>query len=167
MKIAIVTDDGQSISAHFGRARAYAVLTVRDGAVVERELRPKSAPHLDPQNGHDDADASHDGPAAHARHDQMIAPISDCECLIAGGMGRGAFDRITAAGFARSSPIYGIPTRLRSHVRRARSRTWWIACTEAVWHRTRRCRPSPRAAAHLGHDVIASCPLLESLPDLA
>ena len=43
MKIAIVTDDGQSISAHFGRARAYAVLTVRDGAVVERELRPKSA----------------------------------------------------------------------------------------------------------------------------
>ena len=57
MKIAIVTDDGQSISAHFGRARAYAVLTVRDGVVVERELRPKSAPHLDPQNGHDDSDA--------------------------------------------------------------------------------------------------------------
>ena len=28
----------------------------------------------------------------------MIAPISDCECLIAGGMGRGAYDRITAAG---------------------------------------------------------------------
>jgi predicted Fe-Mo cluster-binding NifX family protein len=98
MKIAIVTDDGQSISAHFGRARAYAVLTVRDGAVVDRELRPKSAPHLDPQNGHDDSDPSHDGPAAHARHDQMIAPISDCACLIAGGMGRGAYDRITAAG---------------------------------------------------------------------
>ena len=28
----------------------------------------------------------------------MIAPISDCDCLIAGGMGRGAFERITAAG---------------------------------------------------------------------
>ena len=57
MKIAIVTDDGQSISAHFGRARAYAVLTVRDGVVIERELRPKSAPHLEPQSGHDDSDA--------------------------------------------------------------------------------------------------------------
>ena len=47
MKIAIATDDGQTISAHFGRARAYAVLTVRDGVVIERELRPKSAPHLE------------------------------------------------------------------------------------------------------------------------
>ncbi len=98
MKIAIVTDDGQTISAHFGRARAYAVLTVRDGEVVEREMRPKSAPHLDRQPGHDDGDASHDGPAAHARHDQMIAPIADCTYLIARGMGRGAYDRITQAG---------------------------------------------------------------------
>jgi predicted Fe-Mo cluster-binding NifX family protein len=28
----------------------------------------------------------------------MIEPISDCACLIARGMGRGAFDRIAAAG---------------------------------------------------------------------
>ncbi len=98
MKIAIVTDDGQSISAHFGRARAYAVLTVEDGVVVGRELRPKSAPHLDRLPGHDDAERSHDGPAADARHDGMIAPIEDCACLIARGMGQGAYDRITAAG---------------------------------------------------------------------
>ncbi len=98
MKIAIVTDDGQTISAHFGRARAYAVLTVLDGDVVERELRPKSAPHLDRGPGHDDSDSSHDGPAAHARHDQMIAPIADCTCLVARGMGRGAYDRISEAG---------------------------------------------------------------------
>lgn len=98
MKIAIVTDDGQSVSAHFGRAHAYTVMTVKDGAVVQRELRPKLAPHLDPRNGHDDTDSSHDGPAAHARHDGMIAPIVDCSILIAGGMGRGAFDRISAAG---------------------------------------------------------------------
>jgi predicted Fe-Mo cluster-binding NifX family protein len=98
MKIAIVTDDGQSISAHFGRARAYSVLTVENGVVVGRDLRPKSAPHLDRQPDHDDADKSHDGPAADARHDQMIEPISDCACLIARGMGRGAYDRITAAG---------------------------------------------------------------------
>jgi predicted Fe-Mo cluster-binding NifX family protein len=98
MKIAVVTDDGQSISTHFGRARSYAVLTVRDGGVVERELRPKLAPHLDPQAAHDDTDKTHDGPAAHARHDQMIASIADCACLIAGGMGRGAYDRISAAG---------------------------------------------------------------------
>jgi predicted Fe-Mo cluster-binding NifX family protein len=97
MKIALVTDDGATISAHFGRARAYVAITVEDGAVVRRELRPKSAPHLDgARHGHDDG--SHDGPAAHARHDEMIAPVSDCTYLVARGMGRGAYERISAAG---------------------------------------------------------------------
>ena len=98
MKIAIVTDDGRTVGAHFGRARAYAVLTVLDGAVVHRELRPKSAPHLTRGAEHEDGDGSHDGPAAQARHDAMIAPIADCACLVARGMGRGAYDRISAAG---------------------------------------------------------------------
>ena len=98
MKIAIVTDDGQSISAHFGRARAYLVITVEEGVVVGRELRPKSAPHLDAPSGHEGVGGGHDTPAAHERHDQMIAPITDCACLVARGMGRGAYDRITAAG---------------------------------------------------------------------
>lgn len=97
VKIAVVTDDGLSMSAHFGRARAYLVITVEDGEVVEREIRPKAAPHLEAPS-HQDGDGSHDGPEAHARHDQMIAPITDCAYLVARGMGRGAYDRITAAG---------------------------------------------------------------------
>lgn len=97
MKIAVVTDDGLSMSAHFGRARAYLVITVEEGKVVEREIRPKAAPHLEAAS-HGGDDGSHDGPEAHARHDQMIAPITDCGCLVARGMGRGAYDRITAAG---------------------------------------------------------------------
>ncbi len=96
MKIALVTDDGQTISAHFGRARAYLVITVENGVVVRRETRPKSAPHLEGA-GHG-GDGSHEGAAADARHDDMIAPISDCEYLVARGMGRGANDRISAAG---------------------------------------------------------------------
>ena len=36
MKIAAVTDDGKTISAHFGRARYYVVVTVEDGKVTER-----------------------------------------------------------------------------------------------------------------------------------
>lgn len=98
MKIAIVTDDGQTISAHFGRARSYLVLTVEDGAIVGRELRSKSAPHVDGGERHDGDDGAHDSPAAHARHDAMIAPITDCTHVIARGMGRGAYDRVTAAG---------------------------------------------------------------------
>ena len=98
MKIALVTDDGQSISPHFGRARAYAVLTVEDGVVVGREIRQRSAPHFEDGATHGAPDGSHDSPAAHERHDQMISPIMDCACLVARGMGQGAYDRITSAG---------------------------------------------------------------------
>lgn len=97
VKIAVATDDGLSMSTHFGRARAYLVMTVEDGKVVEREIRPKAAPHLEAASRPDDG-GSHDGPEAHARHDQMIAPITDCAYVVARGMGRGAYDRITAVG---------------------------------------------------------------------
>jgi predicted Fe-Mo cluster-binding NifX family protein len=97
MKIAIVTDDGQSVSPHFGRARAYLVITLEEGEVTGQEVRPKSAPHLDGGASHREDD-SHDSPAAHARHDQMIEPIADCTHVIARGMGRGAYDRMAAAG---------------------------------------------------------------------
>jgi predicted Fe-Mo cluster-binding NifX family protein len=95
MKIAVVTDDGQTISRHFGRAALYAVVTVEDGAVVARELRPKSAPHRQ-ADGHSDGAA--DDPAARDKHLAMVGPIGDCAWVIAGGMGRGAYTHLTAAG---------------------------------------------------------------------
>ena len=90
VKIAIATDDGKTISRHFGRARMYAVLTVQDGTVVCRELRDKSAPHWlapapadrAPQGGeHGTAEHGTD-PAAAARHAGMFEAVSDCDCLI-------------------------------------------------------------------------------------
>ena len=41
MKIAAITDDGVTISQHFGRAPYYLVYTVEDGEIVDRELREK------------------------------------------------------------------------------------------------------------------------------
>jgi predicted Fe-Mo cluster-binding NifX family protein len=98
MKIAVVTDDGQTISRHFGRAALYAVVTVVDGAIVARELRPKSAPHRQPEGHANSAAVDHAGPAAQDRHLVMIGPIKDCAWVVAGGMGRGAHTHITAAG---------------------------------------------------------------------
>ena len=43
MKIAAVTEDGVTISQHFGRAPYYVVLTIADGQVVAREQREKVA----------------------------------------------------------------------------------------------------------------------------
>jgi predicted Fe-Mo cluster-binding NifX family protein len=98
MKIAVVTDDGQTISRHFGRAALYAVVTVVDGGVVARELRPKSAPHRQTDGHADEAAEDHTGPAARDKHLAMVGPIGDCARVVAGGMGRGAYTHITAAG---------------------------------------------------------------------
>jgi predicted Fe-Mo cluster-binding NifX family protein len=99
VKIAVATDDGQTISRHFGRAGLYAIVTMEGGAVVAREIRPKAAPHRG-GDGHAEAAAGDHGSDAAARdkHAQMVGPIGDCSCVIAGGMGRGAYGHIAAAG---------------------------------------------------------------------
>jgi predicted Fe-Mo cluster-binding NifX family protein len=100
VKIAIASDDGRTVSAHFGRAVYYAVLTVEDGSVVAREMRPKFSPHGSGIEAHEEREASPHGvgPASDARHDQMAAAIADCSAVICGGMGQGAYDRMTANG---------------------------------------------------------------------
>lgn len=102
MKIAVVTDDGKTVSRHFGRARAYAVVTVEDGAIVSRELRDKAAPHWQAERPHDDDDGTRDahgtGPVAREKHLAMLSGIRDCAAMIAGGMGRGAYDQARVAG---------------------------------------------------------------------
>jgi predicted Fe-Mo cluster-binding NifX family protein len=100
VKIAIATDDGRTVRGHFGRAGYYAVLTVEDGAVVAREMRPKFSPHGSGIAAHAEREAGPHGvgPAPDARHDQMAAAIADCSAVICGGMGQGAYDRMTANG---------------------------------------------------------------------
>jgi predicted Fe-Mo cluster-binding NifX family protein len=99
MKIGIATDDGRTVSMHFGRAAGYAVLTVDDGAVVARELRPKFSPHGTAAAEREVSGHAHGtGPEADSRHDQMAAAIADCEAVICGGMGMGAYQRMASNG---------------------------------------------------------------------
>ena len=101
MKIAVATEDGTTISQHFGRAPYYAVLTVEDGQVVGREMREKEAHVHGPQAVHVHehvGEHAHDGPAAHDRHGRMAAVIADCQALIARGMGTPAQRNLVEAG---------------------------------------------------------------------
>ena len=41
MKIAFITDDGKTISQHFGRASHYLVVEVEDGVIQHQEMREK------------------------------------------------------------------------------------------------------------------------------
>jgi predicted Fe-Mo cluster-binding NifX family protein len=105
MKIAIVTDDGATISQHFGRATQYAVIEVREGKIIHRELRDKAGHHTFQHSEHDhhDHDHSHEhgrGMGAHSadKHTRMIESIQDCTVLLARGMGRGAKISMEQAG---------------------------------------------------------------------
>jgi transcriptional regulator with XRE-family HTH domain/predicted Fe-Mo cluster-binding NifX family protein len=93
MKIAVITDDGKTISQHFGRALHYMVFTVEDGKVINRELRDKLGHnHFSGGEHHEHHGAGHGQDAAsHNRHAGMAEAISDCQMLICGGMGYGAY----------------------------------------------------------------------------
>ena len=99
MKIAAVTEDGVTISQHFGRAPYYVVLTVEDGQVVGREQREKVA-HGRGAGGHVHVEGQAHGidAASQDTHSRMAAPIADCQVLLARGMGMGAFQSLTQAG---------------------------------------------------------------------
>jgi predicted Fe-Mo cluster-binding NifX family protein len=95
MKIAVVSEDGATISQHFGRAPWYVVVAVENGKTTVKEKRAKMGHnHF---GGQEDSQAVHGGPhgydtASQRRHASMADTIADCQVLIAGGMGMGAYD---------------------------------------------------------------------------
>ena len=56
MKVAVVTDDGKTISQHFGRASHYLVFTVVDSDIVGQELRDKAGHQQFAQEHHEHHD---------------------------------------------------------------------------------------------------------------
>ena len=116
MKIAAVSDDGVTISQHFGRAALYAVLTVEDDEIVGMETRPKAGHHSfagqDPP--HAPGERRGYGSGAQARHVTMMEAISDCRVLLTGGMGWGAYEALRDAGI---EPIVTDVSDIREAVR--------------------------------------------------
>jgi len=100
MKIAAVTNDGLTISQHFGRATHYAVLTVEDSKIIKREMRDKLGhSHFAGQEQRHEQGQRHGfGPEAQDRHTRMIHAIEDCQVLLARGMGWGARKSLEQAG---------------------------------------------------------------------
>jgi predicted Fe-Mo cluster-binding NifX family protein len=99
MKIAVITDDGKTISLHFGRAPYYLVATLENGQIVNREMRDKINHAQLQAEGHDHEDEGRKhgyGPAADSRHRRMAASISDCEAVLCRGMGMGAYESMKA-----------------------------------------------------------------------
>ncbi len=107
MKVAIVTNDGEYVSQHFGRSRYYKIYTIDGNEIKNVELRERGTGHFaqgqtqNHEHSHTQADPQgrHGyGADADRRHAGMAAEISDCDVLIAGGMGSGAYESFKRAG---------------------------------------------------------------------
>lgn len=102
MKIAVITDDERTISQHFGRAPYYVVATIENGQIIDRERRDKlgHAHFANEPHEHDHRAGERHGfdPAAQDRHARMAEAIADCDVLLCGDMGAGAYQSMQARG---------------------------------------------------------------------
>jgi predicted Fe-Mo cluster-binding NifX family protein len=101
LRIAVISDDGASISQHFGRAPYYVILTVEGDKIVDSETRPKVGHHSFAAQEHPKlAPGERHGydAGSQAKHKSMAETIADCEVLIAGGMGWGAYESLKGYG---------------------------------------------------------------------
>ena len=100
MKIAVITDDQQTISQHFGRAQYYRVFSIEDGKIIASEPRAKANHnHFADEHSHMEHDEPHGSdPASEQRHGTMMDTISDCQVILVRGMGMGAHNALKARG---------------------------------------------------------------------
>lgn len=90
--MAVATDDGVTVSRHLGRAEYFLVFDLVGGVPKVVEKRPKPS-HQHPGIGH--ADGGHEEGSFHER---MLLAVSDCQAVVAGGMGWGMYEAIRGAG---------------------------------------------------------------------
>jgi predicted Fe-Mo cluster-binding NifX family protein len=89
--IAFVTDDGSTISSHFGRALFYEIVTLEGGKATDRRRVSKAGHHSFGPEAH--AEGAHEH-----KHAVMTAPLTGVAVLVARGMGMGAQQHLLGMG---------------------------------------------------------------------
>jgi predicted Fe-Mo cluster-binding NifX family protein len=101
LKIAVVSEDGKTVSRHFGRAMQYVIVSTGEGKILSREIR-KKAVHADSAASECGKSCSgcrgHGEESSYDLHRPMVLNILDCSVLLVGGMGRGAFEALNSRG---------------------------------------------------------------------
>jgi predicted Fe-Mo cluster-binding NifX family protein len=80
MRIAIPSDDGITMSDHFGRCREFLVFDAGDGRAALVETRPNAGCH------------------GGAGHGGFVESLRDCQVVLCGGIGAGALEALRVAG---------------------------------------------------------------------
>ncbi|MCB0283958.1 MAG: iron-molybdenum cofactor biosynthesis protein [Calditrichaeota bacterium] len=92
MKIAIASDDQQTIANHFGRTRGFLIYETENGEIQNQEYRINNfTGHALGLNHH-----NHDHHAD--RHSAILTALKDCQAVISRGMGRRIYEDLQNAG---------------------------------------------------------------------
>jgi predicted Fe-Mo cluster-binding NifX family protein len=95
VKIAVPSNDGVSISEHFGRSAGFLVFETQDGQILSRQMRQNGMQHSHAQS--DCAGHAETGHGAHS-HAGILSSIEGCEVVICAGMGWRAAEALKEAG---------------------------------------------------------------------
>jgi predicted Fe-Mo cluster-binding NifX family protein len=90
MKIAIPTDDKQTIAGHFGRTKGFMTFAIEDNKVVLEAYKPNNfTGHAQGLHDHDHGNHQHS-------HKGIFEALDGCSTVIARGMGRRLYDDFAA-----------------------------------------------------------------------
>ena len=82
MRVAVASQDGQSISPHFGRCACFIIFDAEDGKVLLKELRQNTQTSHGAGNCHTPGHG--DRPHTHA---SLVQTLHDCQAALCYGMG--------------------------------------------------------------------------------
>ncbi|MGA3166905.1 MAG: NifB/NifX family molybdenum-iron cluster-binding protein [Terriglobia bacterium] len=94
MRIAVPTNDGASISEHFGRSAAFLIFEIENGQIKSHELKSNGAKHSHAQGACD----HHSAESKPHNHAGILAALEGCEVVICAGMGQRAAEALRASG---------------------------------------------------------------------
>jgi predicted Fe-Mo cluster-binding NifX family protein len=94
MKIAIASNEGRSISSHFGRTRGFMIYEIEDNKVKEKQYRENIfTGHA--RGHHHEQGNTHQG--IH-HHGAILRALSDCQVVISQGMGSRLYEELRSNG---------------------------------------------------------------------
>ena len=88
MKIAVPTNDGSSISEHFGRSAGFLIFEIENARITSREMKENLG----------QCTGDHAGDAGAHSHAAILPALAGCEVVICGGMGGRAAEALKTAG---------------------------------------------------------------------
>ena len=101
MKVAVVTNDGDYINKHFGRAAYFKIYHIENDEIIHVEMRQRNNSCCSTSSGNHHASQSGCGCRDNTKqkHEELSSEISDCDAIIAGGMGKNSFKNLKSQGF--------------------------------------------------------------------